>query len=291
MPDVRTNITVRAIATRSSAFSDRSVQTGWFTLLAATACFVLTSPLASATDDESVERSPSGAPIYRHEDPGPGIEKPEEHARNLEDIEAHVEAFIGPIETVYHENVSDRVHIDVIFVRATEDRPYNVLVTSGVGDLPMNVPEGFENLDRAELVIALPQSWPLTDEAFKDPSNYWPIWWLKSVGRLPHEYDTWLGWGHTIPNGSPWVPIADTRFIGVMLSLPYWLDPAFSRLQAASGDTINFYDVVPLYSEEMKLKLNQGVEELEARFDTLGIGYVVDVERPNAGLSRGESGR
>ncbi len=240
--------------------------------------------LAAVADD--VETSPSGAPIYRHETVNPGIEKPEEHARNLEDIEAHVEAYIGPIDMVFHEDLSDQVHIDVILVRATVDRPYNVLVTSGVGDLPMSVPEGFESIDRAELVIALPESWPLTDEAFKDFSNYWPIWWLKMVGRLPHEYDTWIGWGHTVPNGNPWEPIADTRFIGVMLSLTYWLDPEFSRLEASSGDTINFYDVVPLYPEEMKLKLNQGAEELEARFDTFNLGYVVDIERPNAALGR-----
>ena len=244
-----------------------------------------TAHAAPDTGDD-VERSPSGGPIYRHEAQDDEITPPEEHARNLEDIEAHVEKYIGPIETVLHEHISDRVHIDIIVVPPTEDRPYAVLVTSGVGDLPMNVPDGFEHLERAELVIALPGDWPLNEEAFKDEANYWPIRWLKMVGHLPHAYDTWIGFGHTIPNGDPWEPIADTRFIGVMLSLTYWLDPEFIQLRASSGDTINFYDVVPLYPEEMKVKLFEGVEELETRFDRLRLGYVLDVERPNAGLGR-----
>ena len=248
-------------------------------------CLAATAHAAPDGDDD-VERSPAGGPIYRHELPDGEITPPEEHARNLEDIQAHVEKHIGPIETVLHEHISDQVHIDIIVVPPTEDRPYTVLVTSGVGDLPMNVPDGFDELERAELVIALPGDWPLTYEAFEDEANYWPVRWLKMVGLLPHTYDTWIGFGHTIPNGDPWEPIADTRFIGVMLSLTYWLDVEFAQLQAASGDTINFYDVVPLYSEEMRLKLTQGVEELESRFDRLRQGYVLDVERRNAGLGR-----
>ncbi len=239
---------------------------------------------ASTAPADDVETSPSGAPILRHQDQNEGVVPPEEHVRNLADIEAHVEKYIGPIDAIFHEHVSDRVHIDIIVVPPTDERPYTVLVTSGVGDLPMNVPEGYDYLQRAELMIALPASWPLTDEAFKDEANYWPVRWLKMVGLLPHTYDTWIGWGHTIPNGEPWEPIADTRFIGVMLSVPFWLEEDFSRLQASSGDLINFYDMVPLYSEEMKLKLNQGAEELEDRFDDLSLGYILDVERPNAGL-------
>ena len=30
--------------------------------------------------------------------------------------------------------------------------------------------------------------------------RFWPIQMLKFLARFPHEYKTWLGWGHTIPN-------------------------------------------------------------------------------------------
>lgn len=55
----------------------------------------------------------------------------------------------------------------------------------------------------AELVISLPPFWPLDEQSWRDERHYWPVRLLKTLGRLPHEYDTWLGVGHTIPNGDP----------------------------------------------------------------------------------------
>ena len=237
----------------------------------------------SEKDDEV---SPSGAPIYRHDAAAQGHTVPGEHARNLEEVEAHLEEHIGPVETVLHEIASDLVHLDVLYIPATADRPYAVLATSGVSDLPMSVPEGMEEHARVELLMAIPGSWPLSPEAFKDESNYWPIRWLKYVGRLPHKYDTWIGWGHTIPNNDPPAPISNTQFVGVMLSPPYWLSPEFHRKTATNGDSISFFELLPLYAEEMELKLNQGAEELENRLEKRNIGHVLDVKRPNVAKRR-----
>jgi len=169
----------------------------------------------------------------------------------------------------------------VLFVPATAQRPYHVLVTSGVSDEPMTVPAGHEALNRAELLIALPRDWPLSEESFKDEANYWPLRWLKIVGRLPHQYQTWIGMGHTIPHGDPPEPIADTQFVGVMLSAPFWLPGEFFGLKTQSGDVITFYTLVPLYAEEMDLKLKKGADELEKRFDERDIGFILDTRRKN----------
>lgn len=232
---------------------------------------------------EEQEKSESGSPIYRHAEKEREWQAPEHSGRNIEAVEAHVEQHIGKIETVYHEILSDRVHLDVLFVPAADDRPYHTLVTSGVSDLPMQVPEGVEAFNRVELLIALPKSWSLNHESFKDEANYWPVRWLKHVGRLPHDYDTWIGWGHTIPNGDPPEPIANTRFVGVMLSPAFWLSEAFYQLKAESGDTITFYSLVPLYQEEMDLKLKKGADEIEERLEKQRVGFVLDPSRTNVG--------
>ena len=255
------------------------------TIMLVSCAYVLPAS-AERMDDE---KAPSGASILQHEDKGREFQPPEEHARNLEAIEAHLEKHIGPIDTVFHEIVSDLIHLDVLYIPPTPERPYTVLATSGVSDLPMSVPEGLEDRARTELLIVLPEDWRLTEEAFEDDANYWPVRWLKSVGRLPHEYDTWLGWGHTIPNGHPPEPIADTDFIGVMVTLPYWLDPSFAQVKAENGDVINFYELVPLYAEEMDLTLAEGAEALEQRFDANDIGFVLDVNRPNVAKRKGRS--
>ncbi|MEX0718001.1 MAG: suppressor of fused domain protein [Planctomycetaceae bacterium] len=236
---------------------------------------------------EPEEWTESGQPVYRHqprEHDGP--QPPRHHGLHLEEIESHVERHIGPIETVFHEIVSDLIHLDVLFVPATDERPFQVLVTSGVSDEPMNVPPEMKQFRRAELLIALPADWPLSMEAFDDDGNYWPIRWLKQIGRLPHEYDTWIGWGHTIPNGDPPEPIANTEFIGVMLSPPYWLSPTFFELPTNTRDAIYFYSLVPLYQEEMDLKLRKGAEALERRLEKSGVSFVLDPSRRNAAKKR-----
>lgn len=235
---------------------------------------------------EQEDKSPSGSPILRHEDKERGFSTPEEHARNLEEVEAHIEKHIGPVETVFHELVSDLIHLDVLYIPPTADRPFAVLATSGVSDLAMAVPDGSEEFARAELLIALPDTWPISEEAFKDETNYWPVRWLKYIGRLPHEYDTWIGWGHTIPNGNPPEPISNTEFVGLMVSPPYWLDPDFFQFTASNGDVVSFYELIPLYSEEMELKLNKGAEELQRRLEKEDIDFVLDIDRPNVARSK-----
>lgn len=235
---------------------------------------------------DEVERSESGSPIYRHQPKERQWEMPLHPTSHLEELEAHVEEYIGEIETVFHELLSDIIHLDVLFVPATDERPFHVLVTSGVSDEPMNAPEGAEQFRRAELLIALPPDWRLTQEDFKDEGNYWPVRWLKQIGRLPHEYDTWIGWGHTIPNGDPPEKIANTNFVGVMLTPPYWLPAEFFQLKTRSNETISLYQLVPLYKEEMDLKLAKGADELEERFEKQKIDFVLDTSRPNVAVKK-----
>lgn len=235
------------------------------------------------TKKKDEERSPSGSPVYRYEDREGPPQPPEQSCRHLAEIEAHVEKYIGKIETVYHELVSDLVHIDVLFVPPTEEFPYQVLVTSGVSDKSMNVPPGVEKFRNVELLIALPPDWPLTQEDLKAESNYWPIYWLKMVGRLPHEYKTWIGWGHSIPNGDPAAPIADTDFVGVTLSPPFMFPMEFFQLPIGENEFVTFLVVVPVYKEEMELKLSAGNEELEKRLVDASVGFTVDPKRKNVG--------
>ena len=237
--------------------------------------------------NDDVERSESGDPIWRHEARQRDWELPENPGENLEEIQAHIERHVGPIESVFHELVSDLVHLDVLLIKATPQRPYHLLVTSGVSDLPMAVPPEMFEFRRCELLIPLPANWPLTEAAFKNEANYWPIRWLKQIGRLPHEYDTWIGWGHTIPNGDPAEPIANTNFTGVILALPYFLPTDFFRLTTSECEPISFYHLVPLYQEEMDLKLKAGADELESRFEKQNIDFVLNPRRANVAKKKG----
>lgn len=233
------------------------------------------------------ERTPSGGRIIRHSKRDRPWTPPDMSDSSPEQIVEHIERHLGPIENVFHEIASDLVHVDVHIVPPRPDRPRITLVTTGMSDLPMNVPPGAEAFRYAELLINLPPDWPLTTEELKDENNYWPIRWLKYLARFPHEYDTWLGYGHTVPNGDPPEPFAsDVPFSGMLLELPLSAGTEFGRLDISREKSIFFFALVPLYTEEMNLKLQRGLEYLERRFDKHGIRDLVDLSRPNVAVRR-----
>lgn len=112
-------------------------------------------------------------------------------------IEQHIARYFGPNENVFHELISYDIHVDIYIVEPTPERNYYTLVTGGMGARPMNVPEELEDeeVDRAELLITLPPDWNLQS---RDENDYWPIYWLKVLARLPINEDDWLGYGHTM---------------------------------------------------------------------------------------------
>src|SRR5690606_33353617 len=118
----------------------------------------------------------------------------------IEEISNHIERYLGPVSSVFHELVSDTIHIDVHMVLPNEGCEDVRLVTSGMSDLPMSVPEDAGCPGFAELMVTLPAGWKLDQASFQDENWYWPVRLLKSLARLPHKHATWLGFGHTVPN-------------------------------------------------------------------------------------------
>jgi hypothetical protein len=233
------------------------------------------------TTDPS-EFSRSGNPIYRHAPRTkpfvPALGEP----LHIELIEQHLARHLGKPAWVFHEIVSDLVHLDVQVVSATDVRPWTTLVTCGMSARAMTVPEGAEEFSYAELVMALPPDWPLDQNSLQDENNYWPIRLLKNLARLPHEYDTWLALAHSVPNGDPPEPYAPgTCFCGAVLAPPILAPEGFGCLQVTPEMPIHFLAVLPLYPEEVKLKLDRGAEELFGRLDKAGVNELLDLKRKN----------
>lgn len=104
------------------------------------------------------EKSESGTPIYRYDDIEPKSFQPAfGDEQTIELVSNHIEKHLGKIETVFHEVVSDLVHIDIHWVKPSTEFPFNILVTSGMSDLPMNVPDGLEEHKYVELCVLLPE--------------------------------------------------------------------------------------------------------------------------------------
>jgi hypothetical protein len=55
----------------------------------------------------------------------------------------------------------------------------------------------------------------------------------------------------------------------------------FFTLEINPEKTIEFYSIVPLYEEEMNLKLARGTDALLERFDKHGISDIIQIGRQN----------
>ena len=187
---------------------------------------------------------------------------------HMEELEAHIEKYIGPIGNVWHELVSDLTHIDIFVVNPTKERDYYTLITSGMSALPMNAPAEKTHIKYAELLISLPPDWKLDEKDLKDENNYWPIRLLKTLARFPHEYETWLSYGHTIPNGNPPKPYSDKAHMNTAILLPpLLLNKDSNQLRLKNGNNIDIWGVIPLFQEEVDVKLNNGAEALFDKFE------------------------
>lgn len=219
--------------------------------------------------------------VLRRRVPKAGFKLAPGNEQNFELIGKHIERHLGRYSRVFHEIVSDLVHIDVHIVPPSKKRPFYTLVTSGMSDRPMTVPKGAGEFRYAELMLCLPPDWPMEEQDWKHPRHYWPIEFLKFLARMPHQYATWLYWGHTIPHDETARCFPGTKFCCAFIGPPSRAPEKFQRLKVGAKKTINFYAVYLLYREEMELKMEQGVEALCDRLEAVGATELVEVKRKN----------
>lgn len=177
-------------------------------------------------------------------------------------IEKHIEHYYGNFEFVFHEKVSPDIHVDICLIPPSEECNWYTLVTMGMGAHLMNVPNQLkeEQLERAELVICLPEYWKLDKEHLKDEKWYWPIRLLKELARFPGENNTWLGWGHTVSYDGPLS--YTTELCASILINPPCGNVGGNTCTLPDGEEVNFYQVIPLYRDELEYKLKNGTQKL-----------------------------
>lgn len=190
-------------------------------------------------------------------------------------LESYIEHTFGKIDDVFYEVISLDIECRIYVVAPTPEQPFYTLITGGMGAYAMNTPD-LETPARAELVIRVPSHWNLNSNQEKD---YWPIRWLKNLARQPLHQNSHLASGHTLTTYT----LADTDFEGLLL-LEVDTDEHEIACVNVSGDkTVFFYQLVPLYREELQYKLDAGLMALMQRLEEANIPYppIVDSHRPN----------
>ena len=237
-------------------------------------------PIKGDPEDDSCDHSDNDDTQDEEEFSNPEVYTEEE----MEAVEGHIQQYFGKFENVFHEIVSPDIHVDICVVPPTEERDYYTLVTMGMGAHRMNVPEELAEykLERAELAIALPADWKLDQESMKDETWYWPIRLLKVLARLPIASDTWLGFGHTMDNEEDFAE--NTKLCAAILTGPQDTEGGSEVCILPGGEEVNFYQVIPLYRDELEYKVAHDADALLDKMN--GISFVVEPDRQDA-ITRG----
>lgn len=198
----------------------------------------------------------------------------------MEEIEDHfTELFNVKDEEhrVFHELMSEYVHIDIHIISPNEERPFYVLFTTGMSDLQMTMPEEAtwdekKLHERAEIICFLPPNWQPENPESPDDDYSWVISCLKRCARYPHEYKTYLEGCHTIQFTMENKPFSDnTRFSSVVfIGLDYKdfdgkYGDKFGGFSTKDNTYINLICLIPIYEEEMNFKLEEGAGKLFMR--------------------------
>jgi hypothetical protein len=205
--------------------------------------------------------------------------------RYLRTITDHIERYFGTDFFVLDEKKSSVVHVDVHVVRPTPTRPYFTLLTSGMSDLDMRVPEGLEDLALAEVCLCLPKEWPLAmdDFGWREPRYFWPIAILQQAARYPHINQTWFSWGHTVGSVERPEPLyVETRFTGLMLLNPATFPEGADTVETEDGRAIHYLALIPLLEQEMKFKQKFDSGTLEEKLKEADVTELLNPKRSSA---------
>lgn len=201
----------------------------------------------------------------------------------MDKVSDYIKQQYGEFDIVAHELVSPDIHCDIAIVPPTDDQPYYKLVTMGAGAFKMNVPEDLKSdvYERAEYVVFLPADWNIKSDKEED---YWPIRMLKTVARLPVSMDDWLFYRHTVNLTDDESPVAEnTGFNSCVLFISFGKGnkPVEPLKLDLSDKEVAFFQLVPLYPEELQFKLEHSFDELEDIMDDDLYDPVVDIHRKN----------
>lgn len=208
-----------------------------------------------------------------------------EHYHLMDD---HLMDFFSPLEIIVFEELNSiGFYLDVFCIRP-RGANYQVLLTSGMSTVPMQVPETI--LDPlphryAELMMVLPSNWPLSATMPSDMERDWPVTALKQLARLPFTEGVFVSAGNTVLHDHYFQPYhPSVPFVGSLLMRTITRPDVFRRLHSKHGP-INIFSVFPLYKEELLFIEQNGHAAFYELLGKNDIVEVLDPGRPNLALA------
>ncbi len=146
-------------------------------------------------------------------------------------------------------------HVDLYVFPPAEQRDFVVVLTGGMSDLPMTVPDGSAAQAHIELLMGIGQH------------AHWATNLLKLVAEYPFEQGTFYDVHHTVPFGGE---LGDGSSLSAFLFVqPRFLPAGLVPFQYGSK-RIGFLQAVPITTAEHRFAVDEGSDKLEALLERHG---------------------
>lgn len=173
-----------------------------------------------------------------------------------------------------HELETAEGEIPLLMLDLELKTPVTVLMTNGLSEYKMPVPEKMEGFEYNELYFCLPSYWEWEDRS--NPSMSWVFDWIQKLAKYVIEKETWFGHGHTLPTGIEMEPLSPTmKQNHIILLSPILLEDELTELKV--GDkTVNFLAIVPIFPDEMDYKQGKGTFKFIQKLQSKGVTEKLD---------------
>ena len=152
--------------------------------------------------------------------------------------------------------------------------PVTVLMTNGLSNYNMPVPERLMNRNFHEIYFCLPSYWEWEDT--ENPQMNWVFPWIKRLAKYVVDKQSWFGPGHTMPCG-----VAQERLSATMqqnhffLTDPIYLDEELTPLKVGEKK-VYFLGIIPIFEDEMDYKSGKGTFKLLQKLSNAGVTEKLD---------------
>ena len=164
--------------------------------------------------------------------------------------------------------------IPLLHIALNSKSQVSILMTHGLSEYCMTVPEKQQGHAFNELYFCLPSYWLLHD--ISNPQMNWIFPWIQRLAKYVTEQNTWFGHGHTMPCGKEMLQLSATmKQNHFFISSPLLLEEALSPVHV-ENKTIHFLAIVPIFPDEMDYKQGKGTFKFVQKLRNHGITEKLD---------------
>lgn len=152
--------------------------------------------------------------------------------------------------------------------------PVTVVMTNGLSDYRMPVPEKQSGEEYNELYFCLPSYWEWEDTA--NPQMNWVFDWIQRLAKHVVEKETWFGHGHTMPCGPELKSLSNTmKQNHFFLTHPMLLESELTTVPLGEKN-VHFLAIVPIFLKEFELKQSRGTFKFMRKLISKGVTEKLD---------------